>query len=156
MTLYLVRHAHAGRRSEWADADAERPLSEKGRHQSEALTRHLADATIDRVLSSPAVRCRQTVEGMARERNLEIEGHPALLEGATDRSTTTLLSELATEGRHVVLSSHGDVIPGALQALRSDGLEVDDRHGLPKGTLYRLEVDDEGHMTTATFVDPRP
>lgn len=156
MTLYLVRHAHAGRRSEWDDADAERPLSEKGRHQSEALTRHLADTTIDRVISSPAVRCRQSVDELAGARGLEVEVHPALLEGAAARSATTLLWELAADGIDAVLSSHGDVIPAALRALRSDGAEVDDRHGLPKGTLYRLDVDDEGHITTATFVDPRP
>ncbi len=156
VTLYLVRHAHAGRRSEWGDADAHRPLSEKGRHQSEALTRHLAEAEVARVLSSAAVRCRQTVEDVAGSRGLVLEVHPALLEGATPHSTTTLLWELAAEGTDSVLSSHGDVIPSALIALRADGVAVDDHHGLPKGTLYRLDVDDEGRITTATVVDPRP
>lgn len=156
MTLYLVRHAHAGRRTDWDGADAERPLSEKGRHQTDAIARHLDGAPLDRVLSSAAVRCRQTVEGVAAARRLEVETHPSLLEGATPRSATTLLWELAAAGTDAALSSHGDVIPSALTALRADGVAVDDRVGLPKGTLYRLDVDAEGTITTATFVDPRP
>lgn len=155
VTLYLVRHAHAGRRSEWDAADADRPLSEKGGHQTEALTRHLDDAPVTQVLSSAALRCRQTVAPLARQRGLEVESHPALLEGATARSTTQLLWDLAANGEDAVLSSHGDVIPSALVALRADGVEVDDHHGLPKATLYRLQVDD-GHITSGTFVDPRP
>ncbi len=156
MTLFLVRHAHAGRRADWDGADADRPLSEKGRHQTDAITRHLDDASLDRVLSSAAVRCRQTVEGVAGARGLGVEVHPALLEGATPRSTTTLLWELAAAGTDAALSSHGDVIPSTLTALRDDGVDVDDREGLPKGTLYRLEVADDGRITSATFVDPRP
>lgn len=156
MTLFLVRHAHAGSRSDWAGADIDRPLSRKGRRQVEALTAHLADAPVKRVLSSAAVRCQQTVGPLARVRGLEVEVHPALTEGAPAVRTTTLLRELAAEGEDVVLSSHGDVIPAALEALRGDGVAVDDRHGLPKGTLFALAVSDEGAITSATFVDPRP
>lgn len=156
MTLYLVRHAHAGRRSQWGGADAERPLSEKGRHQAEALTRHLDGAPLAQVLSSPAVRCRQTVDPLAGARGLAVATHPALVEGATGRPTTTLLWELAADGVDAALCSHGDVIPAALAALQADGVAVEEGHGLPKGTLYRVDVDAEGHLTHVTFVDPRP
>lgn len=155
MTLLLVRHAHAGSRSDWAGLDSERPLSEKGRHQVDALAVHLGDARIDRVLSSAAVRCQQTVAPLARLRDLEVEVHPALTEGATAADTTTLIGQLAADGVHAVLSSHGDVIPAALHALAQDGVDVDDRHGLPKGTYYALDVT-EGVVTAARFVDPRP
>lgn len=155
VTLFLVRHANAGSRADWDGADADRPLSGKGRRQVEALTTHLADAPVKRVLSSAAVRCQQTVDPVARARGLEVEVHPALTEGATAAQTTTLLWELAAEGEDVVLSSHGDVIPAAIEALRGDGIDVGDRHGLPKGTLYAIAVTDEGAITHATFVDPR-
>jgi phosphohistidine phosphatase SixA len=56
VTLFLVRHAHAGSRSHWEGADADRPLSDKGWSQVEAITAHLADAPIKRVLASAAVR----------------------------------------------------------------------------------------------------
>lgn len=155
MTLLLVRHAHAGSRSDWVGPDSERPLSEKGRHQADALTVHLGDARIDRVLSSAAVRCQQTVAPLARLRGLDVEVHPALTEGTTVAGTATLIRQLAAEGVHAVLSSHGDVIPAALYALAQDGVEVDDRHGLPKGTYYALDVV-EGVVTAARFTDPRP
>lgn len=156
MTLYLVRHAHAGTRGRSYDGpDIDRPLSDKGNHQTEALTAELRDVTVERVLSSRAVRCQQTVEPLARERGLDVEIHPALTEGTTPAATTTLLWELAVDDVDAVLSSHGDVIPAALAALRTDGVAVDDHWALPKGTYYVLDVED-GEITGARFVDPRP
>ncbi|HEV7720735.1 MAG TPA: phosphoglycerate mutase family protein [Iamia sp.] len=155
MTLYLVRHANAGSRADWDGPDSERPLSGKGRRQADALTAHLADAPVKRVLSSAAVRCRQTVALAADIRDLDIEVHDALTEGASAAQTTTLLYTLAEEGDDVVLCSHGDVIPAAIEALRGDGVDVGNRHGLPKGTLYVLDVDPDSTIARATFVDPR-
>ncbi len=155
MPIFLVRHAHAGTRGRWDGPDAERPLSDKGRHQTEALAARLADEEITRVLTSKAVRCQQTVGPIARTRGLDVEIHDALAEGASARATTTLLWELAAAGTTAALSSHGDVIPNAIEALRADGVDVDDRDGLPKGTYYVLDVD-AGSIVRARFVDPRP
>lgn len=156
MTIYLVRHAHAGARSHWGGPDAERPLSDKGQHQADALAADLADAHIERVLSSRAVRCQQTVEPLAEARSLEVEVHPELFEGARVADATALVRQLASDGVDAVLSSHGDVIPATLLALEGDGVPVDDRHGLPKATYYALVVDADGRITGTTFVDPRP
>lgn len=155
MSLYLVRHAHAGTRGKWDGPDLERPLSSKGGDQVDALTAKLADVDLTRVLSSVAVRCQQTVAPLARARGLDVEVHDALTEGASAAAATTLLWELASAGTTAALSSHGDVIPLALDALRRDGVDVDDRYGLPKGTYYVLDVVD-GAITRASFVDPRP
>ena len=154
MTIYIVRHAHAGSRSEWDGPDAERPLSDKGRGQTDAITAHLAGVPVERFVSSAAVRCCQTIAPAAQERGLAVEVHPALTEGARAEETTTLIWQLAADATSAVLSSHGDVIPAAIEALRADGVDVGDRHGLPKGTLYELDVVD-GAITRATFVDPR-
>jgi broad specificity phosphatase PhoE len=81
--------------------------------------------------------------------------HPALTEGTSAPATATLLLQLAADDVDAVLSSHGDVIPAALAALRADGVAVDDHWALPKGTYYVLDVDD-GEITGARFVDPRP
>lgn len=156
MAIYLVRHAHAGTRGAWEGMDTERPLSEKGRHQAAALTSALRDVAVTRVLSSAATRCVQTVEALAGDRGLPVEPHPALMEGASVAETSALLWQLGAEGTEAVLSSHGDIIPAALDALRRGGVAVDGRDGLPKGTYYVLEVDGDGAITGATFVDPRP
>ncbi len=155
MTILLVRHAHAGSRSTWDGGDAERPLTPKGQHQAEALTSHLATAPVDRVLSSAAVRCQQTVAPLARSRGLEVEVHPALTEGADEADTLALIRHLAAAGTRAVLSSHGDVIPNALRVLAADGVALDTSPGLPKGTYYELTVD-AGTVRRARFVDPRP
>jgi 8-oxo-(d)GTP phosphatase len=57
VTVYLNRHAKAGDRDSWADDDRLRPLSGRGHLQARALADLLGDATFDRILSSPFVRC---------------------------------------------------------------------------------------------------
>jgi phosphohistidine phosphatase len=61
--LGLYRHAKSG----WADPrarDFDRPLSERGRKGAAAMGRHILDygARWDRIVSSPAVRCAETIE----------------------------------------------------------------------------------------------
>ena len=132
-----------------------RPLSDKGLHQADAITSWFAGRAVDRTLSSSSVRCVQTLEPLARDRGLDIEAHDALYEGASVAATTALIWDLASHGTDAVLSSHGDVIPNALDGLAGDGVDVEVGHGLPKGTLYVLDVDGDGAITTARFVDPR-
>ncbi len=62
MTLLLIRHASAGDRDDWVGDDRLRPLDGRGRNQASRLPELLRDYEIARVLSSPAVRCVQTVE----------------------------------------------------------------------------------------------
>jgi 8-oxo-dGTP diphosphatase len=71
--IFLIRHASAGDRDEWVGDDRRRPLDERGRLQSAELVELLAGYEFDRLLSSPAVRCVQTVEPLAAARGLEIE-----------------------------------------------------------------------------------
>jgi 8-oxo-(d)GTP phosphatase len=71
--IFLIRHASAGDREEWAGDDRLRPLDERGRLQSAELVELLAGYEFDRLISSPAVRCVQTVEPLAEARGLEIE-----------------------------------------------------------------------------------
>jgi phosphohistidine phosphatase len=66
-TLFLVRHA----KSSWDDpelADADRPLSGRGRRSARKMGRRLAkrSADPDLVLSSPAVRALKTARIIAR------------------------------------------------------------------------------------------
>ena len=67
MLLYLVRHADAGDPEAWTGPDAARPLSQKGRTQSERLGVFLADHDVDpdTVITSPKLRASQTAEIVA-------------------------------------------------------------------------------------------
>ncbi|MEO7556386.1 MAG: phosphoglycerate mutase family protein, partial [Acidimicrobiales bacterium] len=64
MTLYLVRHADAKSRSGWHGPDLQRTLSKKGERQAAGLAALLNGAAIAAILSSPAVRCLDTVAPM--------------------------------------------------------------------------------------------
>src|ERR1017187_5154911 len=84
-TLYLVRHAKAESRERWDAPDSERPLTKRGHEQARLIGGHLAglDAwRATRVLSSAAVRCRETVQGLAAAVGLEVVEADWLMEGA--------------------------------------------------------------------------
>jgi len=108
MIVLLVRHARAGERSEWEGDDRLRPLDKKGRRRSEGLVALLEDYPIDRILSSPYVRCTQTVEPLAEARGLPLGGADELAEGREREDVLRLLSSL--EAECVVLCTHGDVV----------------------------------------------
>ena len=152
MTIYLVRHAHAGSRSDWRGPDVERPLSLQGKEQARAVTRFMADRPVDRIVSGPAVRCQQTVAHLARKRGLEVEIASVLDEGAAVDDVLELLAKVS--GSDVVLCSHGDVLPALLDALAARGVSVEGGLNLRKGAIAVL---DEGRgLVTKAVVVGRP
>ena len=78
---YLLRHAKAGDREAWPGDDDSRPLSNTGRRQAKGLVRVLADVVIKRILSSPAVRCVESVRPLSEQRGLPIEPRDELRRG---------------------------------------------------------------------------
>jgi phosphohistidine phosphatase SixA len=151
LTSYLIRHAHAGSRSEWDQPDRSRPLSDRGTAQAEAIREALADRPVDRILTSPARRCVQTVEPLAEARGLRIEESGALFEGSDPAAGLDLLTELA--GENVVFCSHGDLIPDLIRLLTLRGLETTGRTGNKKGSIWVLESD-KGHFVKAEYLPP--
>jgi 8-oxo-dGTP diphosphatase len=107
MPLLIVRHARAGKRWEWEGDDRERPLDKKGRRQADGLLEQLAPYSVERIASSPFLRCTQTVAPLSRELGVSIENRPELEEGASREEALALLREL---GDAAVLCTHGDVL----------------------------------------------
>lgn len=143
VTTYLVRHGKAGKRDPDDPHDWHRPLSEKGQRQADRLADLLADLPVERVLSSSALRCTQTVAPLAARRGLVVEVHPALAEGVDTDLTLELLHQLAAEGKDAVLCSHGDVIPDVIRRLGARGLDVSGPRGFEKGSVWTLDHDGE-------------
>ena len=107
MIVYLVRHARAGHRETWeGDDDRLRPLDKRGRKQALALVAQLAGRDFSRILSSPYVRCVQSVEPLAAERGLQVEAVDALAEGAGEAAALELFRGLDSPA---VASVHGDL-----------------------------------------------
>jgi 8-oxo-(d)GTP phosphatase len=102
--ITLVRHGSAGDRDEWEGDDGLRPLDERGRRQAGQLVDLLAGYKLDRIFSSPAIRCVQTVEPLAEARGLDIEIRSELSEKRQSIDGPEFVSSL--EG-NVVVSCHG-------------------------------------------------
>ena len=132
MAVLLVRHAEAGDRHRWEGPDQERPVSEEGRAQGEALTSALAGYEIARVLSSPYLRCTQTVEPLAAGRGLPVEQSEDLAEGSGPVALERVRSLLEGDA-HTVLCTHGDVVEEVL-----DGLGVGRAEETEKGATWVL------------------
>lgn len=111
-----MRHAKAGDRHRWDAPDDLRPLTPKGEAQAEALVALLAGHQIGRVLSSPYLRCTQTVAPLAAARGLAVEPCDDLAEGG-GRAGVALVRRLLAEPEDTVLCSHGDVVEEVLNAL---------------------------------------
>jgi 8-oxo-(d)GTP phosphatase len=105
LPLLLIRHARAGKRSEWQGDDRRRPLDDIGRRQAAALAEALEGFAITRILSSPYDRCVQTVEPLAARRGLEIELAPELGEERQHDDGAALARGLA--GEPVAACVHG-------------------------------------------------
>jgi 8-oxo-dGTP diphosphatase len=150
VTVYLVRHAKAGSRKAWTDDDELRPLSKPGKAQARALAKRLAGDGITRVLSSPYVRCRQTVEPLAEGRGVPVEPSDALREGASLPDSLRLVEKVA--GENAVLCTHGDVLCNLLLHFAELGVDLQtDR--IEKGSVWALELDD-GEVRSATYHPP--
>lgn len=104
----LVRHASAARRKHWSGGDRLRPLDERGREQAHGLVAALLPFGINRVCSSPHVRCMQTAEPLAAALGVEVEEREELAEGASRDAVLGLLRAL--ECATPALCTHGDVV----------------------------------------------
>lgn len=141
---YLVRHAKAGNRPEWTKSDHLRPLSEAGKQQAEQLVAILDGSPIERILSSPHIRCIQTVQPLASARGIRVEESEDLAEGAGPARALALLAEVSR--KPAVLCSHGDVIQEVLLHLSAEGLELPDPPPLRNGSTWVLESEGDGFV----------
>ena len=138
-TLYLVRHADAGHRGHGDEPDEARVLSERGCRQAQGLADELTDPTITRLLASPFVRCRQTLEPLGQRLGLPVEADERLAEGAGAAGPLALVATL--RGTAAVLCSHGDVIPDLLDHLLARGTKLEDELRWPKASTWVLTWD---------------
>jgi phosphohistidine phosphatase SixA len=151
MPLFLVRHAKAGSRSGWIGPDESRPLSKSGREQAQGIKRMLAEWPVPRILSSPYVRCVETVRPLAAKLGLDVEERPALAEGHAVGTALELLTALA---EHSVVCSHGDLIPAVVEALARRGMEIATEPDWRKGSVWVIERDGDEFVLGRAVAPP--
>jgi len=126
--LILLRHASAGSKREWHGSDEARPLDERGVADARALAGLLACfAPRARIISSPAVRCTQTVAPYAAGFGGSVEAEAALaVHGRSSDlslgrtgggiSSGSVVRDLVVAGQPAVVCLHGENLAEALTA----------------------------------------
>jgi phosphohistidine phosphatase SixA len=149
MQVMLVRHARAVSKREWDGPDLLRPLDDLGERQAMGLVDTLADTAIGRLVSSPALRCVQTLEPLASHAGTSIETDELL---APDGDARTVLERLRDGLADAVLCTHGEVMRPLLRHVRRRHVPIIGDPGgrgslLVKGVLWRLDIADDGSIT---------
>ncbi len=118
--LALIRHARAYPRGGWRGKDQVRPLNQAGEARADDIALLLEAYGVRRLVSSPAVRCADTLRPYALmlevpvrlKKGLSEEGYAA----APDRASHHL-RRLLERGTPAAVCSHGPVMPDLLDML---------------------------------------
>lgn len=151
MSIFLVRHAKAGKRSHWDREDALRPLDDAGRRQAAALADRLSEYDPVALVSSPAVRCRETLEPLAERCGLVVVSEPKLYEELPYEIALDYVMGVADR---TVLCSHGDVIPAIIDALVRRGMHVEGMRDSRKASVWVLEREGDSFTRGLVWAPP--
>jgi phosphohistidine phosphatase SixA len=134
--LCLLRHAHAGDPMKWAGSDEVRPLTERGRRQSERLGRFLAATGFkpDSILSSPKTRASETAGLVAAALGLRVLIVGELGEPLDLERVDHILHSAGDPGRPLVVGHDPD-----FSALAAELAGVSDLP-LRKAALVRIDA----------------
>jgi len=119
LRVHLVRHGRAEKRSRWDGPDALRPLTGEGLRHAEQVGTRLGRGRPDRLLASPALRCRQTLEPLASRLGLSVETREWLAKGEDPGKAADLLQQ--ENGERIVCCTHTET----LAELEGELLELD-------------------------------
>jgi exopolyphosphatase/guanosine-5'-triphosphate,3'-diphosphate pyrophosphatase len=122
MRVHLVRHGRAEKRSRWNGPDALRPLTGEGLRHAERIGQRLARSRPDRLLASPFLRCRQTLEPLARRLGLPVETREWLAKGEPPEKAADLMRR--ERGDRVVCCTHTELLADVAGELAELGVEA--------------------------------
>lgn len=151
--LLLVRHAKAGKRTEWQGDDDLRPLDVDGEQQARELVDLLSVFGPTRIYAANRTRCVQTVEPLAKSLGLQVVVDPDFADEAYDDGPTgthTKLLSLAQPGQVSVVCGQGYGIPGLIDRL-GPGIRSSETR---KGAWWVLTVVDGDVIATDPYPAP--
>ena len=118
--IVLQRHGKAERRGGDFPDDLARPLAAAGREQALALGELLAVYGAEQLISSPAVRCVQTVRPYAESHDVELRTDSALTEISyvhAPRAVVSWLRDLADRRTGAIVCTHGPLLDELIAAV---------------------------------------
>ncbi len=129
-TLIVLRHANAESRDQWSDDDLKRPLTERGADRAEQLVPLLGAYGVRRVISSPAVRCTQTIEPFANDIKTFLEIDDRLSEDTRFADVNRSVSAMLDSKKPVVLCTHRPTLPWIFDAVGADTVDLKPGEGV--------------------------
>jgi len=122
--LIMLRHAKALARKEWQGGDEDRPLEQTGQLQAKRMHSIYQVYGVDKVHTSDAVRCYDTVIGMTKALNIEPKIANQLSEYVFEKNkdkaldyAKDLAEEIADTGKTILLCSHNPILPRMLEKI---------------------------------------
>jgi phosphohistidine phosphatase len=151
--LCFLRHADAGDPEAWTRPDAERPLSSKGKRQTDRLARFLESTAFrpDAILTSPKVRAVQTARPLAEHLEVEMRTEPRLGEPLDVATLESILRDAGDPDRPIVVGHDPDFSDLVAELTGSPSFSM------KKGAFVRVDIDRPlraGAGTLAWLVPP--
>jgi 8-oxo-dGTP diphosphatase len=141
----VLRHGHAVKRSAWSGEDLERPLDTLGVEQSDMLVERIAAYGVQRVHTSEARRCVQSVTPYAEHAGLPVVYEPALTENAYEETPAAgnaraagLLADSVRSGQPTLLCGHRPYLPDLLDHLLEGSGLTAPHDTVPVGSMIVL------------------
>ena len=153
--MLLVRHGHAGTKERWTGDDRLRPLDARGLRQADHLVGVLVLLRPDRIVSSPYVRCLQTMEPLALKTGLAVDEDTALTPSAAKAAVEVVRGlSMSRSASRIVVCTHGEVLGEVLSVLATeDGLRLGRRPPGLKGCVWVLDFR-KGKAAGARYIAP--
>lgn len=117
--IIALRHGKAIPPLSWPGDDASRPLTSRGQEQAAAVVSILDAYGARTLMTSPAVRCRETIAPYAQSIGVTPEPEASVSQLAYDNgeSLDTVAHRLVDVGESVVVCTHSPVVPELVSAL---------------------------------------
>lgn len=124
--LLVVRHGVALSRRSWPGEESDRPLSAEGKAQARTLVPVMAAYGVQRVVSSDATRCVDTVLPFVNSAAVGLRLDSALSQEEMDEaSLRRRMQRLLSSPRRIAVCSHRPVFPAIFAALGVEAIPLD-------------------------------
>jgi len=156
MRLIVVRHGTAKSKRAWKGRDQDRPLTASGLKQAKAVSSRVARLRPERVISSPSVRCIETVAPLVSARGLRVEQNRLLGTDGGQAAVEWLrrLVEEPPSSSTIAVCTHREVIVKVLPAFASQfGISLGHRLPGAKGSCWILQFR-EGRLVEIKYWRP--
>ena len=116
------------------------------------IAEQLKKLSITSLISSPATRCVQTLEPLAKAKKLKVEVDKRLIEFGDVADMLEIAEEVEDS---TVLSSHGDMIPELIKTLERRGMKIESKPDWRKGSVWVVERTNRGFKSATAWPPPQ-